>query len=237
MRAEEPNRADFEAVTFDAAGTLFRLVERVGETYSRIGRIHGWNLGAAHLETGFRLAWKSAPPLGRWPGTETLGPDDRERAWWRHMVEDTFRMAETLESSPAGSNPARVDGELFDALFRHYENGSAWQLYPETKTVLSSLSALGKRLAVVSNFDRRFRRVAADLGILESFEIVILSGEIGISKPAPGIFHAAVEQLGCPAAQTVHVGDDPVTDWEGARSAGLRVFELKRPGGSLSDLK
>jgi FMN phosphatase YigB (HAD superfamily) len=34
----------------------------------------------------------------------------------------------------------------------------------------------------------------------------------------------------------MHVGDDPVKDWEGAAAAGMRVLQLHRPQNSLRDL-
>jgi FMN phosphatase YigB (HAD superfamily) len=34
----------------------------------------------------------------------------------------------------------------------------------------------------------------------------------------------------------LHVGDDVVADWQGAKEAGLQVFQLERPRNSLWDL-
>ncbi len=34
----------------------------------------------------------------------------------------------------------------------------------------------------------------------------------------------------------MHAGDDPERDWAAAKAAGLEVFRLERPQGSLRDL-
>ncbi len=59
---------------------------------------------------------------------------------------------------------------------------------------------------------------------------------MGADKPDPFIFQRALELTNATAHESLHVGDDPVRDWQGAAAAGLRVFELERPRRSLRDL-
>ena len=94
---------------------------------------------------------------------------------------------------------------------------------------------MGLTLAVVSNFDRRLHAVLGHLGLSRFLARVVVSSEVGIDKPDAAIFQIALDAVGARAAEVVHVGDDPRCDW-GATAAGLRVFELHRPGNSLRDL-
>ena len=55
------------------------------------------------------------------------------------------------------------------------------------------------------------------------------------SKPDPDILHAALKQIGLPAAAVVMLGDTPY-DVEAARRAGVRVIALRCGGWSDSDL-
>jgi putative hydrolase of the HAD superfamily len=91
-------------------------------------------------------------------------------------------------------------------------------------------------LAVISNFDGRLRMILEHLGISQLFSHVFLSSELGADKPDPEIFRRALRLSDARPDETLHVGDDPVRDWEAARSAGLGVFELRRPENSLHDL-
>ena len=68
------------------------------------------------------------------------------------------------------------------------------------------------------------------------FEKVIISSEAGADKPAPHIFEHALGALNVPAANALHVGDDPARDWAAAAAAGMRVYKLERPGNSLTGL-
>lgn len=215
-----------QAVTFDAAGTLFHLAEPVGKTYARFARRHGHDLASDAIERAFHQAWRLAEAPHGVTASQAENPDDAEKSWWHRLVAETFRLA---GSSPSGSDA------LFEALFAHFGKAEAWQLYPETLPVLDSLAGR-LPLAIISNFDRRFHSVSAGLGIAGYFSQVLLSGEIGAAKPSPRLFSAAREALNCAPEAIFHVGDDPIADWQGARNAGFQVFELSRPANSLQDL-
>ena len=51
------------------------------------------------------------------------------------------------------------------------------------------------RLAVISNFDKRLRRVLEDLGIAGRFERIFISSEIGCEKPDPEIFRRVLDVM------------------------------------------
>jgi FMN phosphatase YigB (HAD superfamily) len=61
-------------------------------------------------------------------------------------------------------------------------------------------------------------------GIAVEVECVIDSGNVGVMKPDPRIFHAALDVMGITADQAWYVGDMPAIDVVGARRAGLRPF-------------
>ena len=233
MRVQEPEMPPVEAVTFDAAGTLFELAEPVGQTYARYGRAHGWSLSAEELEQGFRDAWRAAPRFGTiQDGTRSETGNEREKAWWRNLVAATFSKARDSQHLP---QPRIVSGPLFNDLFDHYAHGNAWQLFPETIRTLTRLREKGLPVAVISNFDSRFRQIAEDLGFLSNFAVIQLSGEFGNAKPDLSIFAATADQLSLEPERILHIGDDPGADWQGGREAGYQVFELRRPLLSLEN--
>ena len=74
------------------------------------------------------------------------------------------------------------------------------------------------------------------LGLTKFFGHVFLSSELGADKPDPEIFRRALALSRARPNETLHVGDDPERDWEGASAAGLSIFRLERPRNSLRDL-
>jgi HAD superfamily hydrolase (TIGR01509 family) len=74
----------------------------------------------------------------------------------------------------------------------------------------------------------------------EYFDFAFLAEEIGVSKPHPDMFQAALKQAGVAAEEVIHVGDDPEHDIRGARDAGMHTVWMNTrgkvwPGGAKAD--
>ncbi len=77
------------------------------------------------------------------------------------------------------------------------------------------------RLGIVSNFYGNLDRVCEDLGIRDLFLCIVDSSCVGVVKPDPGIFQAALDQMGLRPDESVFVGDNPGRDMEGAKGIGM----------------
>jgi putative hydrolase of the HAD superfamily len=191
----------------------------VGETYSRVAREHGAAVASDELETAFRTAFKRAPPM-IFPGVPIEKISPLEKTWWRHIVSDTFRAADTAVRFPD------FDG-FFDHLFDVMGRPQAWREIPGVRSLLLKLRSLRWATAIVSNFDRRLPNILQGLGLAELFDAVVLCSDVGAAKPEAAIFHRALERLGVPASRAVVVGNDEALDIEGARAAGLRAIDVR----------
>ena len=211
-----------EAVFFDAMGTLIYLPQSVGHHYRVVAGRHGLRLDEGVLDRAFLSAWAQMPAR---PVTKMPRPDD-DKGWWRELVGRVFEI----------SSPDRViSEECFEEIYSHFARPGVWQLYPEAAGVLEALA--GKyRLGMISNFDGRLRLILDQLGVLGRFEKVVVSSEAGADKPAPHIFEHALDSLKVRAVNALHVGDDPVQDWEAAAAVGMVVYKLERPRNSLAGL-
>jgi len=102
---------------------------------------------------------------------------------------------------------------------------------PASREGLQALADTGVRLGIVSNADGLMAQRLAQLGLCQvgpgigvEIECVVDSGNVGVMKPDPRIFEAAVDLLGLRADQVWYVGDMPAIDVVGARRAGIRPF-------------
>ncbi len=77
------------------------------------------------------------------------------------------------------------------------------------------------RLGVVSNFYGNLSTVCDNANVRRYFDVIVDSAQIGLLKPDPRIFLAAIETLGIEPARTIMVGDSLARDMAGARAAGL----------------
>jgi len=211
-------------IFFDAAGTLIHLPKSVGYHYSFVADRIGLRLDADALDRAFADCWKRMP---RRPAIEGPRPED-DKGWWRELVNRVLDQV-----APSLSELDR--DAYFEAVYGHFAEAGVWEAYPEVNDVLATLHGRFE-LAVVSNFDGRLRMILEHLGLTRYFSHVFLSSELGADKPDPEIYRRALRIRGRQAGETLHVGDDPERDWEGAMAAGLKVFRLDRPQNSLRDL-
>ena len=106
---------------------------------------------------------------------------------------------------------------------------------PEAEATLDHLSR-SHRLGLVTNGAPDLQREKlASTALASRFAAIVISGEIGIGKPDPRIFHAALDALGVSAPDAVVVGDSLQRDVAGARRAGLRSVWLDRAGDAAAD--
>jgi HAD superfamily hydrolase (TIGR01549 family) len=103
------------------------------------------------------------------------------------------------------------------------------QLDPDALAVMAKL-AESKTLALISNFDHppHAHRVLRETGLAGYFKTIVISGDVGIKKPNPGIFKIALEQTGLNSDEVVYVGDTQ-EDVYGATAAGIRPILIARP--------
>lgn len=207
-----------KAIFFDAAGTLISVREPVGMTYARVASAHGIAVGSEAIGRAFRSVWKSLPQ----PQHGGAPAADDERGWWRELVGRCL-----AEASGAAVPPERFD-PLFAELYSHYARPEAWTVFPD---VIPALSALRERyrLFVLSNFDKRLRSILDGHGLAHFFESMIISSEVGASKPDALIFATAANAAKLTPQECIHIGDDETCDLNGARAVGFEAHLVHRP--------
>jgi putative hydrolase of the HAD superfamily len=93
---------------------------------------------------------------------------------------------------------------------------------------LRELRARGYQVGLITNRENVERLAAQldDLALRSYFDLFVVAGEVGTSKPEPGIFLAALARAGVAARQAVYVGDNYWADVIGAQRAGLQAVLL-----------
>ncbi len=211
-----------KAVSFDAAGTLFRAFPSVGYHYALEAKRFGVVVDPEIVEIRFRNVFNARG------GLAALGEhssEEAERKWWRETVLSVFK----------GFQTPKPFEDFFKALYVRFSSKEPWQLFPDVLGTLKKLRGMNKELAVVSNWDSRLFNVLKELGIHSYFRTVIISAKAGATKPHAAIFNQLKRELSLEAGQILHVGDDYECDVEGAQAAGLRSIHLNRNTGYRSD--
>jgi putative hydrolase of the HAD superfamily len=118
---------------------------------------------------------------------------------------------------------------MADSWFDGRETNHAWL------ERLAALRANGVFVGLLSNmvpaWDEHWRRMV-DPGL---FDDVVLSFQVGMRKPSPGIFALALERSGTSADETVFV-DDLAGNCEGARHAGWTAIHFTDTAAAITEL-
>lgn len=101
----------------------------------------------------------------------------------------------------------------------------ALTFFPHAEALLQQLSSR-YTLATISNGNADVRR----LGLDRYFKVLVSADEIGLSKPDPAPFLAALERAGAEPEETLHIGDHPVDDIRGAQAVGMHTLWFNRLG-------
>jgi HAD superfamily hydrolase (TIGR01509 family) len=215
------------AITFDYWDTLYEggaLPERVALRRTAVGALlgaYGRELPEEQLRALYEASGREAE---RWWSEEQRGYSTQERLRWileraavkpRENCRHVAAAVDAVDNALLMLPPAMLPG--------------AWQM----------LRTLSRRVALAVISDTGFASGRAQDRLLEKdgarsfFTTTIYSMDIGHAKPRPEIFAAAVESLGVPAHEIVHIGDNERTDVRGALAAGFRAIRLDavRQGG------
>lgn len=195
-----------QAVTLDAGGTMVAPWPSVGHVYAQVAGEFGLpGVSPALLNAGFARAWRSREDFDYSPPA------------WFALVRQAF--------GPLASN---LPPDYYPAVYQRFAEAAAWQVFPDVLPALDQLANLGVKLGIVSNWDERLLPLLGNLRLKSYFESIVVSSDIGFTKPSPVIFEQAARQLGCAPSAILHVGDSPSEDLAGARAAGLKACLLDR---------
>ena len=213
-----------ETVTIDLWGTLLhdgpasdnRYKKRRMADFSTLLGAAGFSVSASSLDRAYD---ESGANLSR--------------VWSRHRDVPGVDHVRAILAALDPSMPRRVPPALLSALLDAYSRPILLLPPAVDEGALAALEALkgsGYKLALVSNIMRTpgatLRELLRRFRLLDYFEQTTFSDEAGIRKPAPEIFALTLRAIGSDAATSVHVGDDPILDVQGAKVAGMRVIQV-----------
>ena len=212
------------AISFDAGDTLIHCDPPPAAIYARVLSCYGREVRVREVEPVFS-AVRSEMLLHVPPGGDRYSSCGGEMEWWGAFVQKLLRRLD----HPAPWRP------VVDDLYAAFASTAVWRLFPEARDTLVRLGELGMAMAVTSNWGRKLPDVLRDHGLDSLFRVITVSAREGVEKPSPEIFKATLDRLGIQARETVHVGDSPHEDYEGARQAGLVPVLVDRSGAFAND--
>lgn len=103
-------------------------------------------------------------------------------------------------------------------------------LFEDTLPALTSLRNQGLTIGLISNLDRSIDKFCPEIDLGSYLDFSIVSHEVGVDKPHPQIFEAALAEAHAEALEAIMVGDQYHSDIVGARGVGIKALLLDRDG-------
>ncbi len=100
-------------------------------------------------------------------------------------------------------------------------------LVPGARELLDALRGQTRLGLVTNNSTIEQHEKLRALDIAHYFDTIVISEDVGVTKPDSRIFEIALERIGASANEVVFVGDSWRNDIEGARNAGIATVWLK----------
>ncbi len=125
-------------------------------------------------------------------------------------------------------NPEMSSESFVELMRSKVASYSSWS--DGAEELLYCLHARQHPMALVSNGSDSQRIKIDAIEASRYFDAILISDEVGIAKPDPGIFLQAMSRLDSTPDRSVFVGDSLEHDIVGARSVGMMTVYLKRSG-------
>ena len=204
----------YKAIFFDRDGTLTYFDKNKEKWRDNI--IEEWSGKTFELPYEKMMKLFNMASEGKKPWYKTL---DDERNFFKRYYEFLL-----VEEGVVVNIEERAE-ILFNELWC---NGDR-KLFPETIEVLEYFKSKGYKMGVISDTSPSLEYTLQQLGIAKYFTSFTASSLVGVGKPSPIIFNAALTAQGVTAEESIYV-DDYEPEADGAREQGFTSFWLDRDG-------
>lgn len=210
--------AEIRAVAFDVNGTLvdIRTDEHEEAVFRAVGHLLTYQ--GVDLRRGqVRELYFAYLDEQRAASGEQHPEFDAVAIWARIVDEHATAYTRAMPAAKRAQLPLLL-AETYRGVSRH-----RLALYPWVREVLDALAARFP-LAVVSDAQSAWARAELrQVGLLDRFDPVVVSGDHGFRKPDVRLFRLALDALGVAPEHTLYVGNDMYRDVHGAQAAGMRA--------------
>ena len=158
-----------------------------------------------------------------------------EEAYWRYRLDYDAGMSvdeywtKVAHDTGAEFTPEQI-AELNRADARHWTH-----LDPAMLAWIEELRRAGKRIAMLSNMPTGIAPVIRELPFTASFEALIFSCDLGVVKPHPDIYLAALRAVDTKAERTLFL-DDKLANVQGAQALGIHGITFDSLAGIVPKL-
>ena len=206
-------------VLFDLYGTLITLGADRDNVQMRAAEKFGLSLSREGIQRGYNAADMLMAEQNRIKALRLLSEEESDRFFIRY------------QQAVLGGDGHIVPDETALQIWRVVKAaGSQFVPFDDAIEGLSEVRKLGLRIGILSNMSVPGKKLEEQFSFagIKVLEFVLTSSDVGYEKPHPRVFEAALERADVTARDAVYVGDQIVSDVEGALAAKIQPILLDR---------
>ena len=206
-----------KAVLFDLYGTLAGFEPSRFLIQSQVVKKYNLFLTQQGVSKGYFLADKFMAEQNAVKPVRSMNQIEKENFFARY--EQLVLSGDALD----------VNLDLCKKIFKELQQVSySMVLYPDVIDSLIKLKSLNFKLGLISNMDKLGSELLDEFKLSEYMDICVTSKEANVEKPDPQIFNLALSKLNIKPEEAIYVGDQILSDVEGASNAGMTPVLLDR---------
>jgi putative hydrolase of the HAD superfamily len=222
---------DIQAIAFDVNGTLVEILteDDMEQCFRAAGHFLTYQ-GVDLRRQEIRDLYFQTMKRQQKDSLEEYPEFDSVKIWQSIVDENQTDFTRALPTEKRDQIPLFL-AEMYRGISRR-----RLRLYP---FIRETLDLVRERfpLAVVTDAQSAYARGELyQVGILDYFDPIIISGDYGFRKPDRRLFQAALDGMGVAAEHTLFVGNDMHRDIFGAREAGMMTMMFDSDQGTKEHL-
>lgn len=194
----------YRAFLFDVGGVLIHFDPPFTELYQTALQSKGLTFPIEEIKAALKKMYSALTHKSEQNPEFQFGLEDWAPAFLTHLDLSTEQRSEATK-----------------AIADHFKRDIRMRPNEQAYSLLEFLVRCNISLGVVSNWDLSLAETLRSFHLLDYFQTVIASEEVGFSKPHPHIFRTTIEEMGIPREETAYIGDHYFMDVIGARRASI----------------
>ena len=207
---------NIQAIFFDAGYTLFYIAPSTGEVFRDVYRqLTGIEVEPKTSEKYLLKHYRECE-VRQHERRDYLASAEKTERFWYEIYQKTV-----LDLNYNGEAES-----LAKKMFKLFRQSKYYCVFPGVVETLERLKARGYRLGLISNYDSSLWQTLDDLKLKQYFDPILISVDVGYEKPHPRIFQKAIRQVELPPDRCAVVGDNLISDVQGAEAVGMKGILL-----------
>ncbi|MFC1941236.1 HAD family hydrolase [Chloroflexota bacterium] len=210
-----------KAVFFDWFNTVAHYDPPREELQSQVLQEFGINVSPQKLFRGILIADRNIYEENAEFPLRERSPEEQAKIYTRYQ--ETVLTEAGVDVSGEPEMPLKTMKRM-----QQLSRGMRFVLFDDVLSTMKTLKERALILGLLTNLDKDMRPLSREVGLEPYIDFTVTSGEVGVDKPKPLIFLAALEKAGVNASEAVHVGDQYKLDILGARGVGITPILIDR---------